>query len=394
MAALAAQAELDLDEALVLLWDAGFEEIDEPGDIIPDRKLSTARRALGLATARELRSISYLAGAAGLPLEDARQLLIENAVITERTLDRLPKGSLKKARKVLGLQTAAGFMRIVDSSSSSPPSIPEPESRKFEWREVGTPEDIDFLTVDEIELIHHALAQDFSQSGDPISPSGCRDRNLLESAAMRPQTSMGNVAKYPTVPMAAAALFHSLALNHAFHNGNKRTALVSLLVFLDRNRYVLEVTEAEIFKQVLLVAQHHVIPRVSRPHPDHEVMVIAEWICDRMRRVRKEEFPLQWRHLKKVLANYGCKFEAGRGRMMITRPRPSGFFAQSRPLRTKIGYADDGRDADPATVHKIRKDLQLDDEHGVDSEVFYRGRPVLDEFIAKYRKTLIRLAKL
>ena len=35
----------------------------------------------------------------------------------------------------------------------------------------------------------------------------------------------------------AAALFESLAKNHAFHNANKRTALASLIVFLKINHY-------------------------------------------------------------------------------------------------------------------------------------------------------------
>lgn len=394
VAALATEAELDLDEALVLLWDAGLDELDEPNDLIADRDLATAKKALGLATARQLRSISYLARAAGLSTEEARRKLTEAKVISSKTADRLPRGGVKKARKILGLHTAAGFTRLMEEASGDE-TVATPTEPAFQWRQVGSVENIDYLVGDEVEKIHHALAEDFRESGDPITPSGCRDRNLLESAVLRPQTSIGDQLKYPTVAMAAAALFHSLALNHAFYNGNKRTALVGLLVFLDRNRYVLEVTESEIFKEVLLVAQHHVVRGTTRPHPDHEVLVIAEWVCKRMRRVRKEEFPLQWRDLRRVLTSYDCTFEAGSGgRMMITRPRSRGFFAGSRPLKTKIGYADDGRDADPFTIHKIRRDLQLDEEHGVDSEVFYRGRPVIDEFIAKYRKTLIRLAKL
>ena len=44
---------------------------------------------------------------------------------------------------------------------------------------------------------------------------------------MRPQTGLGTIDKYPTIEQKAAALLHSLIKNHAFHNGNKRTALVA-----------------------------------------------------------------------------------------------------------------------------------------------------------------------
>ena len=47
------------------------------------------------------------------------------------------------------------------------------------------------------------------------------------------------------------------------------------------------------------------------------------------------------------------------------------------------------------TVKKIRKDLRLDHEHGYDEQDFYGKKPTrVDDFIAKYRKTLLRLAKL
>jgi hypothetical protein len=45
------------------------------------------------------------------------------------------------------------------------------------------------------------------------------------------------------------------------------------------------------------------------------------------------------------------------------------------------------------TIRKIRRDLWLDEDHGVDSSRFYEARPGIDEFIAMYRKTLRRLAR-
>ena len=381
----------------MLLWDAGLDEVEDPTDTVPTRKLATAKRALGLASARQLRSIAHLAEAAGVSSSEARERLRDAGLITARTGDRLPRGTLKKSRKILGLQHAGGFARLVraDYQEPSPRVPPRTEQPAFTWHKVGTEEKIEFLTPEEIERIHHALAEDFARSGDPITPAGCRDRNLLESAATRPQTGMGQDAKYPTVPLAAAALFHSLALNHAFSNGNKRTALVSLLVFLDRNKYVLDVTEKEIFRRVLLVAQHGLVRDIIRPHPDHEVLVLAEWIYSKMRRVRKDEYPMRWGELRKVLRGHGCDLQVVSGKMKISRPIPRAWFrGGTRILKSQPHYRDDGSDAAPTTIHRIRRDLHLDEEHGVDSDVFYRGSPVIDVFIARYRKTLMRLARL
>jgi death-on-curing protein len=62
-----------------------------------------------------------------------------------------------------------------------------------------------------------------------------RDQTLLESAVAAPQASMmGQPLISDLVEIAAAYLFY-LCRNHAFIDGNKRTALAACLVFLESN---------------------------------------------------------------------------------------------------------------------------------------------------------------
>jgi death-on-curing protein len=64
---------------------------------------------------------------------------------------------------------------------------------------------------------------------------GIRDEALLESAVAAPQASMmGRPLISDPVEIAAAYLFY-LCRNHAFIDGNKRTALAACLVFLESN---------------------------------------------------------------------------------------------------------------------------------------------------------------
>jgi death-on-curing protein len=64
---------------------------------------------------------------------------------------------------------------------------------------------------------------------------GIRDEALLESAVAAPQaTMMGKVLMSDPIEIAAAYLFY-LCRNHAFIDGNKRTALAACLVFLENN---------------------------------------------------------------------------------------------------------------------------------------------------------------
>src|SRR5207245_2652529 len=123
----------------------------------------------------------------------------------------------------------------------------------------------------------------------------------------------GSETKYPTPEMAAAALMHSIVHDHPFHNGNKRTALVSMLVLLDENGLMLDCPEDELFKFVLLIAQHRVVPSGSTSLADREVLAISDWINSRCRHVGKGERPLQWRRLKRILNEFDCSYELAQG---------------------------------------------------------------------------------
>jgi death-on-curing protein len=85
-----------------------------------------------------------------------------------------------------------------------------------------------------------------------------RDRGLLESAVARPQASAFGADAYPDLAAKAAALLHPLVLNHPFIDGNKRTAVLATLVFLDLNGYVVRWDQREALDFMLRLAQHQV----------------------------------------------------------------------------------------------------------------------------------------
>ncbi|WP_327695231.1 type II toxin-antitoxin system death-on-curing family toxin [Streptomyces sp. NBC_00459] len=62
-----------------------------------------------------------------------------------------------------------------------------------------------------------------------------RDAGLLESAVHRPSAAMFGQEAYSDLFDKAAALLQSLAVNHPFVDGNKRTAWTSCVVFLALN---------------------------------------------------------------------------------------------------------------------------------------------------------------
>ena len=105
-----------------------------------------------------------------------------------------------------------------------------------------------FLTVDDVLQLHEdALEHD---GGSP----GLRDPGLLSSAVHAPQASFGGQWLVGDLfDMAAAYMFH-IARNHAFVDGNKRTALLTTLVFLGLNGHVLDRDDQRLDDAVLAVA--------------------------------------------------------------------------------------------------------------------------------------------
>src|SRR5580658_4725428 len=89
-----------------------------------------------------------------------------------------------------------------------------------------------------VEYIHDELLQQFWPASGSIGALGVKNRDLLESAVGRPFQSAFGQDIYPTIIDKAAALFHSLVANHPFHDGNKRTAVVSLQHFLVANGFL------------------------------------------------------------------------------------------------------------------------------------------------------------
>jgi len=82
--------------------------------------------------------------------------------------------------------------------------------------------------------------------------AGTRDEGLLESALARAR----NLAAYgdPDVAQLAAAYGFGVARNHPFVDGNKRTALVAIELFLLLNGWELHASDADCVMQILALA--------------------------------------------------------------------------------------------------------------------------------------------
>lgn len=104
------------------------------------------------------------------------------------------------------------------------------------------------FTIQDIYELHTQLENTFI-----LSP-GIRDKNLLASAVNTPfQTFMGNDL-YTSIYDKAAQLCYGIANNHPFTDGNKRTALHSMYVYLIINGYDITATQQDVENLIINVA--------------------------------------------------------------------------------------------------------------------------------------------
>lgn len=107
------------------------------------------------------------------------------------------------------------------------------------------------LTVSDVIELHKVVAR-FA----PLETTGVKDYGLLESAVYKMDAGFGDFELYPSLIEKSAALVWGIAKAHAFHNANKRTALICLDVFLEINGHELVLTDKESVQLIVDIAEN------------------------------------------------------------------------------------------------------------------------------------------
>jgi death-on-curing protein len=124
---------------------------------------------------------------------------------------------------------------------------------------------IRYLSVEQVLRLHDRQLDRFGGGG------GVRDRGALEAAVARPRATFGGEDLYPDLASKAAALMHSLVMNHPFIDGNKRVGAMAAELFIEVNDRGLLAADEE-FEEITL--------SVARGEIDAESLAI--WLRQRM----------------------------------------------------------------------------------------------------------------
>lgn len=107
--------------------------------------------------------------------------------------------------------------------------------------------DFSSLDIEQVLYLHEKIIE---RAG---GVQGVRDFALLHSGLERCKATYAGNDLYPTIYKKAGALLHSLVMNHAFLDGNKRTAYETMKRFLHINKYQIIANTEEIIDLCLAV---------------------------------------------------------------------------------------------------------------------------------------------
>lgn len=262
----------------------------------------------------------------------------------------------------------------------------------------------DTMGLFDVLRAHFLIVDYFYGKDSGLGGIGPRDKNLLHSALYRPHVSLGGVPKWTTEYEKAATLIFGIITDHPFHDANKRTGLLLLLLFLRTNGRVPTVGQHDLEDFAVEIADHKLdrYPRcrdLRKSEAEPEVMFIADYLRRNSRKLDKGYYTITFRELDQRLRAFGYKLGNPSGNYIdvvrVQERRTLFGFGPKEQVDVKvaqIGFPGWKSQVTQSAISTARKAARLTPEHGFDSLTFYRGVDPVQSLIAEYAGPLERLA--
>ena len=252
------------------------------------------------------------------------------------------------------------------------------------------------LSVGEVLRAHFLIAEFFADEDNGIGGIGPRDTNahLLHSAVSRQFVAFGGVQKWTdNFQIAATALF-GLIKNEPFHDGNKRTALLSVLHLLEKQGYtaagdkrrfenfVVGISEDRYRRESLYryFCNKDILP------DDAAIYYIAHELKDMTRKFDRSHRTLTYRQLNGLLKSHGFELKnPHNNNINIVRMKDDKVIGH-------VGFPGMSKQIAKGDLRKVRKICQLSEADGFDSKAFFNGTENMDYLLSEYAAPLRRLA--
>ena len=227
---------------------------------------------------------------------------------------------------------------------------------------------------------------------------GIRSVDLLASALGRQITSFGGKSKYTNDLDICATLFFGMVKNHAFSDGNKRTALLILLYQLQLFGYIPTASKKEFEKLVLAVADSSIALKYSDVYKKFKKVENAEictisYLLKRMVSKKDHSYHISppMKEFCNALESHGvqCSLENGKMHFSYT-PAGKWVLFKSQPKQFTIPFGGLTRTVGPKTAREVLQNLGLYDQFASYQDIL-DGKEPLYELTDNFKEPLRRL---
>ena len=261
------------------------------------------------------------------------------------------------------------------------PSI-EREYRRWRNKLGGAfPSEPSTIDAGETLYAHFLIAQYFADEGRGLGGIGPRDDgHLLHSALSRQFVEFGGIRKWSDDLQIAATTLFGLIKNHPFHDGNKRTALLSVLCLLRKQGRTASANKSKFDDFVVAIAES------GGRNDDNDIEKIARDLRRMTRKLSNTRHTITYRQLNRLLQDFGFELRDARGnRIGVVRIKDGQEIY-------RVGFPGLSKQVAQGDLKAVRDACGLTTAEGFDSEVFFGGAETAQNLLREYALPLNKLA--
>lgn len=256
------------------------------------------------------------------------------------------------------------------------------------------------LSEYDVMKAHYYLSDFFLSEGESVR-FGVLNYDMLSSAVSRQSVSFGDKEKWTNPFQKIATLVYGLTKNHAFNDGNKRTALLAMLLAMKNIKRQADCPKKEFELLLVRIAANQLslykdFKRYAKD-TDAEVLFIADFIRRKTRKIDTEFHSLTYAEFNAKLKDFDVWLDHPQGNTINVYQKKEkksifGFHSKSQDERIlQIGFKGWKCQVYPKAVKCVLQAAGLTAENGVDSKVFYFGEDPEYKLIEEYYPVLKRL---
>lgn len=257
--------------------------------------------------------------------------------------------------------------------------------------------DRDTQAIDVLKA-HYILCDYFVKNGEQIGCYGPKNISMLLSAVARQVTNFRGSMKWKTDYQRCATLFYGLVKNHPFHDGNKRTALLTTLYNMDKLGFVFTCKHKELEQLSIRIASvsytSKAPKRGKKKDPDDDIMEIARFLKSNTRKKDYSKKIMTYNELEPYLNKYGfyfCNHKGNYIEIVKRKPKLFGLLDGKSYFVLRIGCPSKKAQINVKAFKSILKNTGLNEENDIDMKVLFEDQDPFYALLDSYKAPLKRL---